>query len=285
MGKHKTKLALPEWYNLNKYEKTKELTLAGWYEQFHIRYMCQKLLQIKALQSSFDKNFFEALNLIRNNPIVDITSNPLLQRFFDSPTMAELREKRPHHSFGIKSLTVRNLYGMENNIEKTKRDQARNYFEEVSNYAGRGFYNPSHKYQEWFDDPVSSVLENPLSSGANIRIDLNLTDKNILEELKKRLPKLREEAGTNPLKGKSRRAMDLEDLTKFAVLPYLDLQIWAQEKGISIPKRIIAGAIYPNDERGENDIKTTVKLAKQILTINNLSNHAAQAATEIYQSS
>ena len=69
---------------------------------------------------------------------------------------------------------------------------------------------------------------------------------------------------------------------KFGILPYLDLNAWAEIEGVKIPNRVMADAIFPVGEGGEEVVrKTTQKIAYEILTESHLNKLAALAAQEI----
>ena len=52
----------------------------------------------------------------------------------------------------------------------------------------------------------------------------------------------------------------------YAVLPYLDLKLWAEEESCSIPNRVMADAIFPNGDKGEEMVrKTTQKIANMLM--------------------
>ena len=46
--------------------------------------------------------------------------------------------------------------------------------------------------------------------------------------------------------------------TRYGILPYLDLTIWAKEHGVSIPDRVMAAAITPWTDTGDGNLRKTV---------------------------
>lgn len=75
---------------------------------------------------------------------------------------------------------------------------------------------------------------------------------------------------------------DFVGWAKFGILPYLDLNAWAEIEGVKIPNRVMADAIFPVGEGGEEVVrKTTQKIAYEILTESHLNKLAALAAQEI----
>ena len=65
-------------------------------------------------------------------------------------------------------------------------------------------------------------------------------------------------------------------------MPYLDLKIWEIESKKSIPNSVMANAIFPPHEGGEESVrKTTQKIYKEILSFDYLMYLGDYAANEI----
>jgi len=283
MVRPKIKIELPNWYNLNNYSVTKNNDSASfWFEQLFIRKRCIDLLKIKSFSNH--SNFLTALEIIRKNPIVDIHSSLLLKSFFNDKAIHEIKTKTPDHSHGIRLITARDLYKLETRIIKEKRLHARHHFDEAAENSGKGFYSPQHKSESWFNDPLNSLID-IFPHEACLNINLNLTDKALLQQLENILPLLRKKFGIDPNQGKSRRSISTDDLYKYSILPYLDLTTWAYQNNILITRPIIADAIFEQGTRGEDDIKITKKISHQLMRESNLSALATQAALEITKKS
>ncbi|MHB1947071.1 MAG: DUF6387 family protein [Gammaproteobacteria bacterium] len=271
---------LPTWFNLNKYDRTKHLDLAGWLEQIKVRQMCRLLIRAENLPTQVKSAFLEALALVRENPIVDVSSNEKLLSFFSSRDLQELKKKRPINTYGMHLLTARELYEMETNIPKDMRDSARQYFDEQTEMVGKGFYTTQNKHQPWFNEPLVSALQNPSQFNPAIQINLDLPDEELKKQFRRILSELRKSRGESPTK--KSRGRSLNDLSKFAVLPYIDLRIWQEQNHVKIPYRVIADAIFPPGEKGEEIAReTTHPLSNELFSTTNLASLAAAAAYEI----
>lgn len=280
MARPKIKINLPEWYNLEKYAETKTNDSACfWYEQLFIRKNIITLLTIQDPPTNIRSCVIDFLEVIRKNPIVDIDNTPQLKDFFKYSELTKIKMGSQNPSFGIHALTVRNLYNLETRIPKEKRIIARNHFDECSDNAGKGFYTQQHKAETWFNDPLNSTAK-IFPHEACIRINFELTDKILTEQFKKNLPMLRKQHGISPETGKSRRPISTDDLYKYSILPYLDLEMWSYENNIHMTNAIIADAIFESGTRSEDDIKISKKIAHQLTREANLSCLAAQAALE-----
>ena len=281
-GRPPKKLELPKWFNLKKYSDANKLDTSGWYEQLHCRMMLIQLLRIIPNHSSphWIKQANEAITLVRENPIIDITSSALLRAYFyttpDQP-LAALKENRPIDCLGIyvTQPTIGSICSMASTVTKEKREHAIKHFQECASNTTGGFYQQKHPSQSWFNEPLmADTTDNP-----TIQIDLNLTDEVLINIFPNLLKQLRKKSNTRQ-SGLSRRAVSTDELIKLAVLPYLDLEAWGAETKTIIPDRIMADAIFPQGTRSEDDVRTTKIRAYNLLRSCNLNNIAAQAAAE-----
>ena len=111
---------------------------------------------------------------------------------------------------------------------------------------------------------------------------LGLPDKVLIEQFKQMLESRRKPLLKVGISIENKLRPDFEGWAKFGVLPYLDLNTWAELEGLTIPNRVMADAIFPVGEGGEEVVrKTTEKIAKEILTKSHLNKLAALAAQEI----
>lgn len=63
------------------------------------------------------------------------------------------------------------------------------------------------------------------------------------------------------------RSSGFQHWTKLGVLPYLDLLISSLEEKIHITHRVLANALYPDGDKGEETIrKTTTPLVEKIVS-------------------
>ena len=122
------------------------------------------------------------------------------------------------------------------------------------------------------------------NSSANVRVNLLLPDNVLLEHFKELLKDIRAvlaSAGP-PIENKQRPNFGLWQ--SLGILPYLDLRLWELEAGIKIPNRVVADAIFPRGQGGEETVrKTTTKIAKSLLADEHLETLAAIAAQQIIE--
>ncbi len=272
---------LPEWFNLAKYAAAECLDVAGWYEQLSVRRDLHTLIGSPHSKSELEvitRSQMRILEHIRATPIVDVAGDEMMRIYFYSGAMHELKSQQPFYALGVHLSSVRNLYLTERNIEREKRDYARNFFAQFDD----DFEKPlKFSCTDWIDEPVDAFSE--LSGWElNVRVNMLLPDKVLIEQFERLLKDRRTPLHSAGIQSESSRKPDLQGWHRFGVLPYLDLKIWEREMNVSIPNRVMADAIFPAGEGGEEVVrKTTAKLAEDLMTRKRLEVLASIAAYEI----
>jgi hypothetical protein len=278
--------ALPGWYSLEKYNKAETLDAAGWYEQLSVRADMSVMIEGRRGQTwqngelpSISRQTAQALDLIRATPIVDLTGDGLLHALFHGGALAELKSCDPLYTPGVHLITVRNHYMTERSVQKEKRTHARSFFNQ---FDDRDSLKPlEYKAREWMDQPIDWISG---GSGvcANTQVNLLLPDKVLIAQFKQFLKDRRNALQRAGASIENRQKPDFAAWRRFGVLPYLDLRMWEHEAGIKLSNRVMADAIFPPGEGGEEVVrKTTAKLAHLLLTRKHLETLAAIAAQEI----
>jgi hypothetical protein len=130
-------------------------------------------------------------------------------------------------------------------------------------FCGVNIEDAMHNYDQ-------QTLDKELPSGF-MKVNLDLPENILIDQFMALLKKS---------KGKVKKVEKLEfgKWIKFGVLPYLDLKIWELESGKTIINRVMADAIFPLGEGGEEAVrKTTAKLADELLEYEHLDKLAAIA--------
>jgi hypothetical protein len=95
-------------------------------------------------------------------------------------------------------------------------------------------------------------------------VDLTMPDAILFEAFKAWLAKTKADFYLSC--SKQYRKPDFLSWRRLGVLPYIDLVSWAELSGKSIPNRVMASAIFPAGEGGEETIrKTTAPLALEMI--------------------
>lgn len=276
---------LPTWFDLTKYAGAESMDAAGWYEQLSMRRDLSGLVgsprwdswkEIDNPPTTSDR-CKEILEIIRLNPLPDVSENLLLRIYFYGGAMHEIKLRDPKYSRGVHLATVRELYMTERNIDEPNRDYARNFFAQFDQNDWLDDLPIEFPCKDWIDEPVDAISSS-YGFHVNARVNLMVPDKLLVEQFKLMLAELRRSG----VFVENYAKFDFSGWIRFGILPYLDLKIWEKEAGIKIPNRVMADAIFPPGEGGEEVVrKTTEKLAKQLLTLKNLETLASLAAQEI----
>lgn len=267
---------LPDWFSLEKYQFASGLNVAAWYEQLYSR---------KTLISMVNKNFNngallshiqEILKMVRDNPFIDVAANDLYQIYLDGGALHEIKTGNITYSPGVHFSTVRDHYLVEMGIEVEKRNYARAFFKQIEN----GFLDKplKYKYQDWINEPVDSLQGHYTK---NLRVNLAIPDSVLIEQFKSLLQKQRRSLASVGCTLDSKHRPNFSAWCKFGLLPYIDLKTWEIETGKNIPNRVMADAIFPTGEGGDDVVrKTTAKHAEETLDNAFLEKLAALAAQE-----
>ena len=275
---------LPDWFKLEKYEAAKTLDAAGWYEQLSIRNCLKSLLSYNLRDNlPISQQDLEALEGLRATPIIDVNDNFLIRVLCCGGELWELKTGNPRYSLGVHMTTVREHYLTENNIEDEKRTYARNFFSQI--FGGDLFKKPylplKYPCKDWIDEPIDNIRSSP-DFHVHINIDMGLPDNVLIAQFKQLIVGLRSPLQQAGISIDNKLRSDFEGWAKFGILPYLDLNAWAEIEGVKISNRVMADAIFPAGEGGEEVVrKTTQKIADEILTESHLNKLAALAAHEI----
>jgi hypothetical protein len=275
---------LPDWYKLDKYEAAKSLDAAGWYEQLSIR-KCLKSLLSSNLRDNLpiSQQDLKAIEGLRTTPIIDVNNNFLIKVLCCGGELWELKSGNPRYSLGVHMTSVREHYQTEKKIEIEKRTYARNFFAQTwgENFLEDTYETVKYPHKDWIDEPIDFNL-NESSLNIHLTVDASLPDKVLIEQFKLFLSEMRSPLKQAGISIDNKLRPDFEGWAKFGILPYLDLNTWAELEGLTISNRVMADAIFPAGEGGEEVVrKTTKKIADEILTESHLNKLAAIAAYEI----
>ncbi len=275
---------LPNWFDLKKYSRTISLDAAGWYEQLTVRKWQMKLLDWRDEdQKPLLTSDLERLDLTRTTAIVDVAANLTMRLFFYDGVMHEHRTESPVYSLGVRLSTVRDFYLTEGRIESEKRQYAHSFFSQFAN--SKNWLDEPTEVRfpclDWIDKPIDAI-SNATRNEVNVLVDLGLPDKVLIEQFKALLQGRRRRPSDLAQDLAPNRRANFSDWTTFGVLPFIDLKIWERETGIKIPNRVMADAIFPKGEGGEEVVrKTTSKIATELLSDESLKFLASIASQRI----
>ena len=224
--------------------------------------------------------------MIRETPIFDTndeTHGKISDIFtFNAPQNVS---KTLSHLPAIHPMTLEQFTLIKSALDPKKVEYAKLWLDQ---FEDEFLDSPTYKYEPWIRKPLIHSATEEIKQEDDfgfhgmdpVLVDLNFPDKILLETFKQYLATRRAESKTEHL-SKPLREQDFYDWTRFGVLPYLDLKFWEMETKNKIPLRVLADAIYPPGEGGEETVrKTTAPLAKSLIEYHNLRILIAQVADE-----
>lgn len=250
---------LPAWFCLEKYAAVALLDAQGWYNQLRGRAFAKELLEDNR---ELDEFLALLLAAIRVDPIVDFYNLAFNSCLFSEDELSLLRPNKWPDS-GVHPATVAELYHAEQHIEEGRRKYARGFFSSQERGA-----QPDCRQQvdDWLVGPLHQVTS---TSGSDVllSVDMSLNDSVLIEQFSRALNSLRDQAPEKfALTNFTARNFDFASWTRFGVLPYIDLRIWGLQVKRAISNRVMADAIFPPGEGGEEMVrKTTEKYAKELI--------------------
>lgn len=280
---------LPKWFNIKKYAAAKDLTAENWYDllvqrwshnYYYDRFASEKYTKHEVL--------YPALINLRENPLKSLTDDQHIMFIGGGKLLALKYNPKDfvHFAHALSPLTIRQLYQIEGSLEPKSR--IREYMDKILELNGDAW--PSEKEHEWalsfIDEPIFDALKKLGDSKKSrshdfIKIDLSVPDKILIEQFADYLRQLRKR---NPdiKPAKPYKAPEFKKLAEYGVLPYLDLKFWEKENNASIPYRVLADALFPTGNIGEEMIrKTTKKFSEQVIEADYIDFLATIAAQEI----
>lgn len=276
---------LPSWFDLTKYSGAASLDAAGWYEQLTVRKWQMEIMNWRDEgQKPRFKSELELFDFVREMPIVDVTANLAMKVWFYDEAMHEHRTGKPNYSLGVRLSTVRDFYLTEGHIEPEKREYAHGFFAQIFDEQAK-WLDGTNKLQfpctDWIDAPVDAI-SNKSGYALTVHVDLALPDRVLIEQFRALLQSRRRPLSLCGIDLAPNRRVSPADWITFGVLPFLDLKIWERQTRVKIPNRVMADAIFPVGEGGEEVVrKTTSKIAKVLMADGNLKFLAAVAGQQI----
>lgn len=288
MPSKKTKIRtvkeLPEWYSLEKYKAATSLDAASWYEillqRWNHFFWFDRETDKKHITR--DRFYYDSLIRLRNDPLHRLTGDIEIVLFGGGQLQALKYDQDDFatFSYAISPLTIRRLYQNERRLKDTARLRARKWFDLIFDDLGKidldnHFETESAWARSFIDDPIFEAFEKQgeekklYEMGRShdlVQIDLSVPDKILIQQFTDYLRHVRQKY-PDVKKVHEYKYPEYQKWIDYAVLPYLDLKLWADIEGHSIPNRVMADAIFLDGEKGEEMVrKTTKKIADMLMT-------------------
>jgi hypothetical protein len=252
---------LPSWFNLAKYESLADLRPVDWLWQFVAR---AKLFELAELQ---DDCLPELLQILGAAPILSEDSDIRLRALVMQTGLVDPAEDGAPAASGVYLGNVFDHLNDARTIDPTKLAAA------VA--VDRKLRSPATPLDEQFSlapmldqlaKPLAYLMPNP-GPMVPLYIDATMPDWLLLRQLRAALHEVRRLPGVPKNEDLAARQPRPATWLRAGVLPYLDLNLWAKHTGRRIPRRVMADAIFPPGEGGEDLLyDTTEPWARQLIS-------------------
>lgn len=241
---------LPDWFELDKYDGTKEFDASDWYEH---------LIYRKEIHDALP--YITELKCNDTSPIQHDTHNRYLAKL-------QALQQKPLHTFGDKYYTPIG-YPDKKPIKPLSflhlREQFKNDKYAVNNNKASPFSLERWLFIEANTRQVNAnsiQLQTPIvltkhDDGGHqthvISVDLRVTNSLLVKAFARWLGETRAQQSAS----KKRNCPAYKNWTRYGLLPYLDLYIWSETTKTHIPHHVYSKAISKFD-KGENFISKTL---------------------------
>lgn len=279
MAKIKRLVDLPNWFDFDHYSSVSKFRAVEWNKALSQRKFLFDILKGRAeknpdLARAYCEAFPRLIKGMRGIPVEDTDIDGFFGEHGYEQTLAD--ECR-----GVVPLTFRHLY------EHASIASA------IDGDGGVG--GPA---ESWFEQMVSITSENVHTSVtvdpplflnhalrldetlAAFRVDLQIPTAQLLKAFKSTLLQAKK-SKQKSLKTKKYYQPNFKDLTRYGLLPYLDLKIWEMETGHSITDSLMALAVTRH--RDEDHLRTSTKKWAKKLMEGDLGPLREQAAAELIE--
>lgn len=237
---------LPNWFNLENYDRANQLHLEGWVVQLYLRQMIQGFLLQVELTGIIDDYQLPDESDILKEPIapISIQDGLLITEGLKSAVgiPPELWQAPSHFDFFEQSDEISDTESILSWFHKTdsnKSTQDTYLAEQNNNHLLRSF----------------------------LRVDLTAPDSILLASFKRWLAKERKHVTRQRIQKFTKATLRRWAVNQ--VLPYIDLTYWADRNSKQIPHWLMGKILFPGHNQGDTTDRvrqTTEKTAQEIMT-------------------
>lgn len=261
---------LPDWFDLDNYNGTKDFGAAEWVEQLSRRRELLKNHPDFSAKPGDQDSFFSELFLVSWSSSIREKAEQIRQL----PLFSHGKDNLKKHALDPSSQPIRSVSLIDLRLQKDRDSEA-----VLDKYASQTVldrwevldqdYVPILGTEKAAPALMPFTIESYIGKGEVvpvISVDLNATDAVLAKAFEAWLKGVREQQQPE-ISRRNRPAY--ENWTRYGLLPYLDLLTWSNETGRHIPRRVYSAAVSPHYEQGERDAssfsKTVVPLAASLM--------------------
>ena len=266
MEKIQTVKDLPSWFDLGNYRSTENFDAAEWFRQLSARKLLLLLLSYRPGATSGETSaVYESLRDSAAKAYSSHSVRVLGRLDLDGVPCEQVSGGR-----GVDNLSAHDLF--EHAINSCGTPQG--WIESITPEDPSRF--PSDEGESILLTALGSI-DRPVFATAKIALDM--PDTLLFEAFKVWLAEVRK---SHPQTTAAKyHKPTYKRWSRYGVLPYLDLKIWAQDKDIHIPDRVLSAAVSEYDAGEVNLRKTVAPLADRLMIdLSDLRSLAAIEAAE-----
>jgi len=236
------------WFDLRKYEQTKEFDLAKWYEQVVIRSHLLYLSE-RSDQEGFCDSFSHSCERIKIGPILSISYDDDLGSWKRSTNID------PISTYSVRMKPLREFLVV-NKVDYFNTDQ----LSRIASKTSYSFYDNCDKdLMEIADKPydLHHLGDELYSNYISLAVDLDSTDEQIMNDLKKVLSEYRKLSG-HTSQEKKITPKNMKNWYEKKLLPYCDLVLVSRYEKIKIGQAKLANLLFSE----EKDIDIVLRLRR-----------------------
>ena len=266
---------LPAWFKLENYAQTSTLDAEGWYRELSIRFLLKDLPQCPE-----DATWQKLWALIQSQGLLSRTPEAVPFKFsFYSSQIKRFQVIQPESQYdqgqSVECLTNLTAYAAYWWSEKDVQETViKNLKIMVDKPEGSLKDNPGENAVSWLMQPFDS-FPHDIRLGiphkyAYARVDLETTDEQLKKDFSDWLANERQRRQVLGAK-KNFSEADFRGFEESAILPYLDLTLWAVWAQVKINQYVMAQAIFPDAYAPDSEIdplgrlKTTKKKSESLM--------------------
>ncbi len=242
---------IPEWFEDHKYDGIENLSLLEILENLKARERFFKISKIP--KETFPKEW-KNIYKIRKDPL----SAPYLEEFRRIKNSKD-RYDSIFNKNTVIPMTTASLCHIHSIIPEDDIKNANEYIEDV-------FVNNTSKYSE-IKYRALEPLKNFISKNNEfikdkeyLEVDISLPSNVLIEHFSQYINKIQKEKGITSINKKLKVIeKEIEHISRYKILQYLDLTIWANEKNISITNDLMVDILFLEDDtKDEASIRKTI---------------------------
>ena len=269
---------IPEWFDLSKYNRLDKCSLSEWASMFELRSGMIRAIEHYKVRRQVSDQFYDDwvqrcnvhINMISSNPLfMDEERRPFMHRVYAYYKKVGGAATSPI----VQPISIENLKNLQNEFnEHIEQDEKLRKALEDDSYLDSAdhdklIYEHYDVYKSKFDSVYPYI--------ANIEIDLNNTNENLIVQFEKCIDFLREENNIpQPIKKdkepiKKFDESEMMKWIKYKLLPYMDISIYGFSIGVEYKHATLGDLLFDDCrdiDKAQLIGRETIPRARKIVT-------------------